>query len=1039
MRVVSLFSGCGGLDLGLTKAGHDVIMQVEIDPRCRQVLRHHFPGTLLHPNVEQVQTLPKETDIVAAGFPCQDLSPESSTRKGLKGSKTSMVHHVFRLLKASRPVQWVLLENVPGLLDRIHGQPVVMGYVAEQLERLGYSWAYRIINTSGFGDPQRRRRVFIVACLHGDPRDALLADVGSCGSPCAAPCVLCWENGKDLEQEVHAMDLECWRSGGCVGVMPTLTKSNGSRWMIVTPGSETPPGLLAIEDAERLQGFEIGHTWPCLRTEGGVSRDLTPEAHERARFALVGDAVSVPVAWYIGKRLANPYEGRKYTTGNGDQAFDPAAPEAWPRAAWRLAGNAAPREANGLLARGALSELPELLPFTPLSKFLTAIRPGLAEADVRNYVKRLKDKRFEVSQSVQLKLIRTYGMKLDDFQAYPRTAESVVWASLTGWRPKWYPAVLQSRAHASPAVLAQEETGKTLVVFKGEQNKWSSLWVDKVVPWPDRSPEEISDKMDLPDEYARIVLWARAEHDWLRRFDEKGEYMGDGGMPAPSLKRKLGDVAPPLVSSGLLGQALVGRHVEVYWPQDNTFYVGLVQSFNPRNKRPYKIFYAADETVEHLDLPQEQWRLVPSATGGSPPPLEPGVHLPGNSSPSPSVEPLNQSSPASVCFERSAAGSCPVEGPGLFSGEESKCRGSPVECSEDSGSEREASGSASVGRPDPNGGRHSPLASALLQRLTSQVGLGESSGPSPPSSKAPSLTRNFAPAAPERTGASPAAAQTTPATAFPDEPGVALVIEVNERGGTAIEVSEVPPVGGPFSAAVRSPDPVVQTLLFPGLEPEELGKIGTGDTTLATDLMCPDFAPSGLSPGSMLSPSAATLEITRVLDRVELFPNPFERNDATQEAAWRAGLGLTLPEKPARQRKVRQPSAPKPKKIVTEAALIKNPALDGAALVGREVRVLDVKTRLWMWATVESFDATMGFRNTQPWLVRYVDESAEYVNLCLDRCEIVPRKATVSVSQPSVDSPLTAVPGLDRESNVALVESGAAEMDASLAEVLSPS
>lgn len=63
------------------------------------------------------------------------------------------------------------------------------------------------------------------------------------------------------------------------------------------------------------------------------------------------------------------------------------------------------------------------------------------------------------------------------------------------------------------------------MVFKGEQNKWSSLWVDKVVPWTERCPEEISDKMDLPDEYARIVVWARAEHDWLRRFDEKGEYM----------------------------------------------------------------------------------------------------------------------------------------------------------------------------------------------------------------------------------------------------------------------------------------------------------------------------------------------------------------------------------------------------------------------------------------------------------------------------------------------------------------------------------
>jgi DNA (cytosine-5)-methyltransferase 1 len=68
----------------------------------------------MHTNVEQVQTLPRETEAVAAGFPCQDLSPESSTRKGLKGSKTSMVRHVFRLLKASPPVQWLVLENVPG-------------------------------------------------------------------------------------------------------------------------------------------------------------------------------------------------------------------------------------------------------------------------------------------------------------------------------------------------------------------------------------------------------------------------------------------------------------------------------------------------------------------------------------------------------------------------------------------------------------------------------------------------------------------------------------------------------------------------------------------------------------------------------------------------------------------------------------------------------------------------------------------------------------------------------------------------------------
>lgn len=64
----------------------------------------------------------------------------------------------------------MLILCLTGLLDRIHGEPAVMAYIAEQLEALGYSWAYRIINTTAFGDPQRRRRVFVVACLHGDPR-----------------------------------------------------------------------------------------------------------------------------------------------------------------------------------------------------------------------------------------------------------------------------------------------------------------------------------------------------------------------------------------------------------------------------------------------------------------------------------------------------------------------------------------------------------------------------------------------------------------------------------------------------------------------------------------------------------------------------------------------------------------------------------------------------------------------------------------------------------------------------------------------------
>ena len=98
-----------------------------------------------------------------------------------------MCAHVFRLL-ARRPVPWVLLENVPGLLcwhmKDDPPQPPAMAHIASELERLGYRWAQRVVGLTGFGIPQRRRRVFILASKVGDPRDVLLAPQAVCLGQC---------------------------------------------------------------------------------------------------------------------------------------------------------------------------------------------------------------------------------------------------------------------------------------------------------------------------------------------------------------------------------------------------------------------------------------------------------------------------------------------------------------------------------------------------------------------------------------------------------------------------------------------------------------------------------------------------------------------------------------------------------------------------------------------------------------------------------------------------------------------------------------
>ena len=71
MKVVSLFSGIGGRDLGREQAGHEIVLQVENDPYCLQVLQRHFPGRELRRDIAELSDLPAEAQLLAAGFPCE--------------------------------------------------------------------------------------------------------------------------------------------------------------------------------------------------------------------------------------------------------------------------------------------------------------------------------------------------------------------------------------------------------------------------------------------------------------------------------------------------------------------------------------------------------------------------------------------------------------------------------------------------------------------------------------------------------------------------------------------------------------------------------------------------------------------------------------------------------------------------------------------------------------------------------------------------------------------------------------------------------
>lgn len=304
MKVAGLFAGIGGLEAGLAVAGHETELLCEIWGPAREVLSIRYPGLRSKKDIRRLKSLPAGTDLVVAGFPCQDLSQAGMTA-GIEGGRSSLVGHVFRLLDR-RPVPWVVLENVSFMLHLDHGNGLRV--LIEAFEKRGYRWAYRVVNSLAFV-PQRRERVLFVATTADvDPADVLFAD------DVAPP-----ERTTSLETHAHGF---YWTEGirglgWAPDAIPTL--KNGSTIGIASPPAILlPNGLVVtpdIRDAERLQGFPVDWTMPAEEV-----------ARPSLRWSLVGNAVSVPVAEWLGSRLSVP--------GVYERDRDrPLAEGRWPKAA----------------------------------------------------------------------------------------------------------------------------------------------------------------------------------------------------------------------------------------------------------------------------------------------------------------------------------------------------------------------------------------------------------------------------------------------------------------------------------------------------------------------------------------------------------------------------------------------------------------------------------------------------------------------------------------------------------------------------------
>jgi DNA (cytosine-5)-methyltransferase 1 len=168
VSVGSLFSGIGGLELGLEWAGlGPVVWQCEIDPFCRAVLAKHWPNVTRFHDVTERRHWPK-VDLICGGFPCQDVS-SAGARKGIRGERSGLWFQFARIVSEVRPA-WVVVENVAS------GVRAWLPTVRRHLCQLGYRTRPVAVSAADVGAPHLRRRVFVVAHAHGKSEPPLPVD-----------------------------------------------------------------------------------------------------------------------------------------------------------------------------------------------------------------------------------------------------------------------------------------------------------------------------------------------------------------------------------------------------------------------------------------------------------------------------------------------------------------------------------------------------------------------------------------------------------------------------------------------------------------------------------------------------------------------------------------------------------------------------------------------------------------------------------------------------------------------------------------------
>lgn len=288
MRIGSLFSGIGGLELGLEWAGvGHTVWQVERDPYCTQVLAKHWPHSARYDDVRTVGAHNLEpVDVICGGFPCQDIS-YAGKGAGLAGERSGLWFEFARIVGEMGP-RYVVVENVAALLTR--GLDAVLVTLAD----LGYDAEWSTLRASDVGAPHRRERVFLVAYPQdanrwreqqaGRARERWPRLAGECGGVGDADHQGLQGHGRPVGQRLPCR----WHAEGRHGAPSGASLG----WADATPVRGADGTVRLIPDEAAATGPE-SPLWPVAH---GVPGRV-------ARLRAIGNAVVPQVAEVVGRRL----------------------------------------------------------------------------------------------------------------------------------------------------------------------------------------------------------------------------------------------------------------------------------------------------------------------------------------------------------------------------------------------------------------------------------------------------------------------------------------------------------------------------------------------------------------------------------------------------------------------------------------------------------------------------------------------------------------------------------------------------------------